>query len=175
MGRDKAMLTLPHGSRFLDQAIERASQVADEVVLFGADRYPTHCRAFVDQSPRRGPAGGIATALALAQRESFAACLVTPVDMPLLSVDDLRGLKRTWLEQPEVPVCGVCQADGRLQPLAAIYPVGLHDQLKRTAESDDRSLVRWFQRNDHRQIGLPERACRNINTPDDLSREWDAT
>jgi molybdopterin-guanine dinucleotide biosynthesis protein A len=175
MGQDKAELTLPDGMRFLDHAILRAQQVADEVCLVGGNRYHANCRVVADSLPHRGPAAGVVTALQIARSESFDACLVTPVDMPLLSIDDLCKLKEAWLQQPHLPVCGVCDEDGRIQPLAAIYPVASLPQLLQTAESENRSLAGWLRSHRHCEVALPANSCRNINTPDDLSPPLPAT
>ena len=168
MGQDKAELTLPDGTRFIDHAIERAERVADEVCLVGTDRYHTKRRIFEDSLPRRGPVVGVVTALEVAQREAFDACLVTPVDMPMMTADDLHRLKQAWQREPQLPVCAVNQQDRRRQPLAAIYPVVLHAELRQVAESEHRSLMRWLRHHEHRQVILPAKSCCNINTPDDL-------
>ncbi len=166
MGRDKAMLTHPSGVTFLDYATSRADEVCDQIVLSGENRYGSLFRTLEDPLPFRGPITGIATALAMAARESFDGCLVTPVDLPFLSVEDLDKIKDTWQHAPDRLVCGVCE-DRVIQPLVAIYPTRLNERLCQIAQSEDRSLNRWIRGIDHDVVSLPSTSCQNINVPED--------
>lgn len=181
MGQDKALLMWSDGRSFLEHAIARADEICDEVCLSGRyvpndltdDRLPneaspTRYRTIDDPSPHLGPVAGVAMTLQVAKAESFSACLVTPIDMPQLTVADLQTMKEIWLANPGTPVCGKSEADGRIEPLVAIYPTSLLSQLQQLAGSEDRSLNRWLQRTDHREFLLSSDSCRNINSPQDL-------
>ncbi|MCG8648188.1 MAG: molybdenum cofactor guanylyltransferase [Pirellulales bacterium] len=168
MGRDKALATLPDGSRWIDHAVARIEPLCDEVCLSGHVRKDCPHRFIEDPRPYLGPAAGIAASLAVAAAESFAACLVTPVDMPRLTVTDLQQLHTVWQTAPDQLVCGRGEDDHHLQPLVAIYPTHLQQSLQRLAQSDNRSLLRWILDHDHTPVSLAASSCRNLNTPEDL-------
>ncbi len=169
MGSDKAMLTHSSGVSFLEHAASRAIAVCDDVCLSGGGEYESAYRNLEDPIAFQGPITGIVTALATAQRESFDACFITPVDMPRLSADDLRKLKDAWLGAPGRLVCAVSRDDGRIQPLVAIYPTALQQSLIRASRSTDRSLRRWINEIGHDEVPLPSLSCHNINAPEDLT------
>lgn len=171
MGHDKALLTHPSGISFLNHATTRASEVCDDVCLSASHPYESVYRTLEDPLAFQGPITGIVTALAIAQRESFGACLITPVDMPLLSTEDLCKLKDVWYRSPDRLVCAISASEHRIQPLVAIYPTNLTERLTGLANSDDRSLRRWIKDMDHDEVSLPAAACHNINAPEDLSLE----
>ncbi len=169
MGRDKAGLPHPAGGgTFLQHAISRLESICDAVVVSGkSDADCPGSVALEDPVAHRGPATGVAAALDYARENSFSACLVTPVDTPFLSQDDLQRLKDAWR------ACGrltVAQSD-RTEPLIAIYPTELAEELARLAKSDDRSLFRWVESQDHAAVAITARSCRNINSPGDLTDE----
>ncbi len=167
MGQDKAMLKHSSGVSFLEHAAARADQVCDQVVLSGNRPYRSNYPTMEDSLCSRGPIAGIVTALEAAHRGCFAACLVTPVDMPLLSPQQLIAIKERWLNDPDRLVCGVSQQQHRVQPLVAIYPNHLRIELRAVAQSEDRSLRRWIESIDHDEVMISQQACHNINTPED--------
>jgi molybdopterin-guanine dinucleotide biosynthesis protein A len=116
----------------------------------------------------RGPAAGIAGALSLACDNDYEACLVTPVDMPMLRTEDLAHLRHAWMRESKL-CCAVVKRTQQLQPLVAIYPVSLREAIQQLADSDDRSLSRWIKNQRFTPVSLSAEACRNINTPEDLS------
>ena len=171
MGRDKSELEHPSGGTFLSFSIDRLARVCDAVCLAGTPVKTYGRKVIPDETAGRGPVGGIAAALAHAGSAGFTGCLVTAVDLPDLTVDDLMQLSRVWRLQPDRLVCARTDTDSRLQPLIAIYPTAFRDRLRRLAESEDRGLQRWLRRQDSITMTLPGAACRNINTPEDLGGE----
>ncbi|WP_345686292.1 molybdenum cofactor guanylyltransferase [Novipirellula caenicola] len=165
MGRDKAALVHADGVSFLQHAIDRLSNLCDRVVVSGRTSIDHSVEMIEDPVTNRGPATGIAAALQYADRHGFAACLVTPVDMPRLTVDHLSGLVDDWQSADEITVA---ESD-RVQPLVGIYPVRFADPLQRLAQSEDRSLFRWLGLQDHHRVTLPTSDCHNVNTPEDLT------
>ena len=165
MGYDKASLVHADGTSFLQHAIDRLCDLCDAVIVSGHTSIDHSVETIDDPVAHRGPATGIAAALEYAARHGFAACLVTPVDMPLLTATHLSGLVDQWQKQDEITVA---ESD-RVQPLVGVYPVRFADPLKRLAESESRSLFRWLGSQDHHRVTLPASCCHNVNTPEDLT------
>lgn len=173
MGQDKSTLQFPNGTTYLEHAVSRLEMVCDAVVISG----PKHQQRpgssdlrsgdsiVPDPVAYQGPATGIAAALGFAAARSFAACLFTPVDMPDLGAEDLRKLKTAW-EQSRVLTVATAE---QLQPLVAVYPISLKEELDLLAGSEDRSLIKWIASQSCTHVSLPAAACRNINTPEDLA------
>ncbi|MFG0261533.1 MAG: molybdenum cofactor guanylyltransferase [Novipirellula sp. JB048] len=165
MGRDKAALMHPGGQTYLAHAIERLAALCDAVVVSGVSTVDHDRPTILDRVAHRGPASGVAAALEFASRHGFAACLVTPVDMPRLSELHLRSLQQAWHAEDRITVA---ESDV-LEPLVGIYPIRFAASLQRLAESERRSLSRWLGSQDHRRVTLPAASCHNINTPEDLT------
>jgi molybdopterin-guanine dinucleotide biosynthesis protein A len=165
MGRDKATLPMPGGGNFLDYAVQRVAKVCDAVAISGPHQSSVGIHEIPDPVAFTGPATGIAASLRFARAASFTACLFTPVDMPYLTNRDLLMLWEHWQLTSRLTVAS-CRC---VQPLVGIYPVSLADALESLATSDDRSLSRWIQLQDHERVELPVSSWRNINTPDDLA------
>lgn len=164
MGRDKATLPHPQGGTFLAHAIHRLQNVCDAVAVSGTCSL-AHCETIIaDSQPHLGPAIGIAAALHHAAQHGFAACLITPVDVPALDAAALQSLKSTWQTTGHITIAHT----DRLQPLIGVYPIDLADAIAELANSDDRSLMRWLQQCDIQSVSLSPRVCRNVNTPQDL-------
>lgn len=168
MGRDKAMIQHPDGGTFCSHAVHRLESLCEEVCLVGNLATPTELSRLDDTVPDAGPAGGVASALQHAASKQFDGVLVTPVDMPLLSTEDLRLLCDSWMEQPTQITVAVAGKDQKIEPLVAIYPVRFADLVQALATGRDRSLNRWVVTHSHQRVKLPTTACSNFNTPEDL-------
>ena len=167
MGTDKSTLLHASGKTFLQHSAERLTSVCDDVVV-STDQPAPNFQVVLDATAQRGPVVGVASALGYAETHEFDACFVTPVDMPDLSVDDLTAVKQQWQSQPRRLVCAVSEADARIQPLVAIYPVTFLDALIELSRSEHRSLSRWIEARPHTKVTLSTASCRNVNSPDDL-------
>lgn len=174
MGRDKAALPHPHGGTFADHAIGRLQCLCRDVAVAGGDPTPgtsacwTSVNVIPDPAAHLGPVTGIAAAMSQCAPISTGAVLVTPVDMPYLTSDELHSLLEAWEgtrdDHPPQPM--VATFDGlQREPLVAVYPVALLASLKHLAASGDRSLNRWLQLQPHRLHRLSPEAAANINTP----------
>lgn len=175
MGRDKCSIAVsPGGPTFLQHAIERLAACCDMVVVSQAHnavvRHDDGPIAYVrDDEADRGPVGGLVAALRHARRLSRPAVLVTPVDVPDLTVADCQHLWRAHHEHKTQIILATSTADDRWQPLVAVYPVDLIESLTRLADSDDRSLMRFLQREPSRSrvhpVIVPAAHLRNVNRP----------
>ena len=88
-----------------------------------------------------------------------------PLICPNLTTPDLNPLKRAWLADERLTVA----CSERLEPLVAIYPVALAGDVDQLARSEDRSLLKWLSAQAPATVNLTPLACRNINTPEDLT------
>jgi molybdopterin-guanine dinucleotide biosynthesis protein A len=162
MQRDKAKL-VHQGRTYLEHAIERLQQVADQVVISGCTDVPHHLQTIADPVDFQGPVVGINAALAFAIQHEFAACLVMPIDTPNLTVADLLRLRDRWRIDDSLMVA----VSDRIEPLIGIYPVAFAGAIDRLARSDDRSLYRWVESQPYSPLPCPADHLRNINTPED--------
>jgi molybdopterin-guanine dinucleotide biosynthesis protein A len=172
MGRDKATLLHASGATFLSLAVNRVRAVCDQVCVSTAPgpipADVTDVHQICDAVAYQGPIRGVLQCLDFAKHHGFAACLVTPVDMPYLDADHLRALRDAWLRDSDQLICATATGSHQLEPLVAIYPIRLADSIRLAAASDDRSLNRWMQRHQPILVSLPGQASRNVNTPADL-------
>ena len=165
MGVDKAGLPHPAGGSFLEFAVRRADSVCDSVCVSGDCQSNHPFEVIADFAAHQGPVVGIAASLQVADQRGYEACLVTPVDTPLLAVENLVDLVDDWTATRELTIAKTLSP----QPLIGIYPTTLAGPLRQLAHSDDRSLMHWLEGQHHRCVALPEQVCRNINTPEDFS------
>ncbi|MGI9473048.1 MAG: molybdenum cofactor guanylyltransferase [Rubripirellula sp.] len=165
MGRDKATLAHPEGGTFVSHAIERVRPLCEEVCIAGSFSSTVDVPVLEDPVAHEGPIVGILQALAFADQKGFAACLVTPVDMPYLSSEDLERLQQAWAMHQQL-CCGREESNGQIQPLVAVYPVSHAESLANHARND-RSLVEWLKTQTAIEVPLSPSACHNVNKPED--------
>lgn len=168
MGRDKAALPHPDGTTYVHHAIERMHEVCAQVCVAGQCAIPVEVPVLKDIIAHQGPMTGILNALLHAAEQGLHACLVTPVDMPRLSAQDLVRFRDTWCAYHTICV-GRDTKSRQIQPLVAVYPVTVTDALASYAERD-RSLAGWLAKQSVKEVMLSANACHNVNTPDDLVR-----
>ena len=165
MGRDKACLLHPDGTTYVRHAIDRMREVCDQVCVAGRCSTSVDVPVLEDPVAYQGPITGILNALVYADKHTCKAALVTPVDMPQLSSQDLARFVNAWASQHTICV-GRESMSGQIQPLVAVYPVALTQSLKSYSEQD-RSLVGWISQQSPIKIALSVEACHNVNTPSD--------
>mgnify|MGYP001827462746 CR=1 FL=1 len=164
MGTDKA--ALPHaGTTFLVHAINRLGKVCESVAVSGQTQAAHNVAVIDDPIKHQGPATGIAASLRFARKNQFDACLITPVDTPALTDDDLSRLCDAWQRDHGLTVAHT----DRIEPLVAIYPVDLADSIDKLSNSKDRSLHRWIAGQEHTALPCATDHLHNINTSEDLS------
>jgi molybdopterin-guanine dinucleotide biosynthesis protein A len=171
-GSDKGLLPLA-GEPLIAHAIRRLRpQVAE--LLISANRHQDIYRTFgcrvVSDDPGlrfRGPLAGILAAMAIAETPYL---LTAPCDAPLLPLDYAQRMCAA-LERNPAAVC-VAVSAGYWQPVFALLPVVLRDDLAAWLATGQGGVGRWLQRHQPAQVVFPDRPTlfRNINTPEDLAQ-----
>ncbi|MGB0757954.1 MAG: molybdenum cofactor guanylyltransferase [Rubripirellula sp.] len=172
MGRDKSEIHHENGQTFLEHAVDRLRPICNEVCLAGNAKSRADLVALPDPIPNQGPLFGLLHALDYAANRmgtntNYQACLITPVDMPHLTTDDLSKLVLSWRTNNGLTYA-VSGPKRTRQPLVGIYPLHFHRALALHAKTDS-SLTRWLEHQDATQIALDEAHCQNINRPEDLT------
>jgi len=174
MGRDKLLLELPDGRRLVQ--VPATALVETCSALLAPGLRPEHApflpgfQGLADALPEAGPLAGLVAGLEAA---------ATP--WALVLAGDLGGaggwlaaLQEEAESDPEralLPEDG----DGRLQPLAAAWPVALAPELRRALEAGERSLrhclppgsFRIWPYELARRAARLEHPFRNVNRPED--------
>ena len=170
-GADKA-LAVWRGKTLLEHSLAGLEGCAERFVIGGdAARYgfagfPVH----PDPEPHQGSLSGLARALEIAAQPRVA---VTACDMPRLS-----GAYWTFLSSLEPADAIIPQnADGRLEPLAAIYAKACLAPVRAALELDQLRMTEWLERVSVRVVPWSDvesrfgpDAFRNVNTRADLER-----
>lgn len=179
MGQCKAALPASGGRSFLQRAIGELSRCTDLIAVSAnpaqtplAGIEPAELNAevtvIVDQASQRGPAEGLLRGMEFAITNQCTGVLLVPVDLPFLPDHELRAIVDAFCESPtEIAIAVSERSPDRLEPLVALYPVTLREELESLVSSDDRSLYRFVQRHPHRTVRLSARALTNINEPHD--------
>lgn len=178
MGTCKSELPHPSGGTFLDHAITQLSGCCEHVACSLAARsaastpvLPDDVHAIFDTIPDSGPAEGVCRAVDLAKTIGCTGVLVMAVDLPALDTAHLQRLVAKFWESSDRAVVAISDdttADKRLQPLVAIYPVSMQDDLRILARSASRGLYRFLAGCDYVAVELPAAVLHNVNLPDDL-------
>lgn len=169
MGRDKALLPLADSQLLWQRQLGVLERLgAAEILLSGSRRegMPEHVRSVEDAQPGLGPLAGLVAAL---ERISTARLVALAIDLPEMSPEYLMQL-----EGGAVP-----SLRGRLEPLAAVYPVECLPLARERLASPDRSLQSFVLAAE--ALGLlrivdvapdDERLFVNWNRPSDLPQSF---
>jgi molybdenum cofactor guanylyltransferase len=171
-GRDKGLLPLA-GEPLIAHGVRRLRpQVAE--LLISANRhqevYRTYgCRVIGDRPDQRfrGPLAGVLAALDAARTPYL---LTAPCDSPLLPLD---YAARMWATlERERATASVAYGEDRWQPVFALLPVALRDDLAAWLAAEPGGVGRWLHRHRPSRVEFADDAAlfRNINTPEDLAR-----
>lgn len=167
MGVDKAQLSLA-GVPLIERVVAALREISEEVLVASGDgeRLPGEWRQIPDALPDAGPVGGVLAGLAVARTPLLA---VLAVDLPNPDPALLRWLARQHAGEPAV----VPHADGRLQPLHAVYDVSAREALVQAVSAGQRSLTRILPALGARVVTQEEWShlsqgafAINLNTPD---------
>jgi molybdopterin-guanine dinucleotide biosynthesis protein A len=180
-GREKALLDLA-GRPMLAHILKRfAPQVARVAIYANGD--PARFAAFglpvlSDQMPDHpGPLAGILAALRWVASEGVGADRVATVssDTPFIPADLVARLAGVSAEGGDR--IAVARSGGRVHPLAALWPLGIADELEHALATGQRGVQRWVEMQgmtvvDFNPIRIGERSIDpflNVNTPGDLA------
>ena len=172
MGRNKALMTLA-GRRLVDRVLAVLSSVLDDLLMVtnSPELYADlGVRMVPDVVAGKGALGGIHSAL---HHAAAPHCLVVACDMPFLNADFLRYI----VDQRATYDVVVPIADGRPQPLHAVYGKACLQPIARRLESDRLHVVGFFPDVRVREVTAQELAAfdpeglsfRNLNTPEEFA------
>jgi molybdenum cofactor guanylyltransferase len=158
MGRDKALLPWKGGT-LLAHVAGVVREAVGNVTIIGRGAHP-------DLIPDCGPLGGLLTAFAAttAERVVLVAC-----DMPNLTPDLLRGM----IAVPGDAV--VCETQGRLHPLCAVYHRSLQSQVASAVQNRSLKMHDFLSRFPVQRYPVQDPALlKNLNTPNDWEGDFAA-
>ena len=173
MGADKALLSHPNGTSWLEAQVQLLRSADLEVcVLTGHGSHHQllgTLEGVTVQAEPWQPAGPLWALSCVLHDRDDEALLTVPVDMPGLRQEVIQQLISRWSMQPSRAL--VADDGSRLQHLLGIYPCGalyrkaLDDEL---TKGESRWHV-WLERIPHDSLKLPPDQLVNINRPGDLA------
>jgi molybdopterin-guanine dinucleotide biosynthesis protein A len=171
-GRDKGLLPLA-GEPLIAHGVRRLRPQVAELLISAnrhQDRYGEFGCRVVGDDPElqfRGPLAGILAAMDAARMPYL---LTAPCDSPLLPPD---YAQRMWagLEREGASV-SVAFGEGGWQPVFALLPVTLRDDLGQWIAEGQGGVGRWLQRHRPARVEFADwpMLFRNVNTPEELAR-----
>jgi molybdenum cofactor guanylyltransferase len=170
MGHDKALLVLGQ-QNLLQLTLEKTSALATRPVIIGdRNKYAKYGEVIEDVIPGCGPLSGIHAALCATPSDRN---LIVSVDMPLMTPEFLRWLLQ--LASTSDAIATVPQAEGRNQPLCAVYRRAARDVVEQALRAGEYKVGRLFTLLPTRSVpesewtsaGFSPGIFRNINTPED--------
>jgi molybdopterin-guanine dinucleotide biosynthesis protein A len=171
MGRDKAWLEIGGQPLLARQIATVRAAGAMEVFISGranVDYSVFGCQVLQDRFPDAGPLAGIEAALAAATHPLL---LVLAVDLPEMPPQFLRWLTAGCAESSGLIPC----LNGRIEPLAAVYPRSAHTLAAMQIRNDDKAVRAFAERCEQaglvRFAAVPSDNARwfaNWNSPADL-------
>lgn len=161
MGADKADLLIGDQT-FLQIQIEKGRQLGIQDIQVSGYR-GTHCDIPVtwDRFPDKGPLGGLESCLRRAKHEK---CLVLSVDVPLVSVEELKKLLDASRQSEASAV--ILKSGQKEQPLIAVYHRRLADAMLKEISDGKGSVFSLLNRIGYwvYESAAPEETLININT-----------
>ena len=171
MGQDKAFVEFD-GETLLERMLRTARSVSTNVGLVGdPEKFAQYAPTTPDVFPARGPLGGIHAALRSSRTELN---LMLAVDMPFVRTDFLRYLSEE--AGAAAATVTVPQANGRLQPLCAVYRRDFADVAETALAKGENKVTRLFApkithiitQEDIERLEFPASMFDNLNTREDL-------
>jgi len=165
MGEPKALLKLPSGRTFLENALDLLSQLTDVQIIAGgepelAKGLNYQSRWIKDLHPRYGPLAGIEAALATQLGSGY---LVVACDQPRLSVKLLSRLLKGDMKRIHA-----FQVEADIIPLPLYAPQSAENSLLNIMGGANKSARYFIEACDYELIHLPREEVpllQSINTP----------
>lgn len=169
-GQDKGLIEV-NGKAVIDEIL---AQITPHVgsVLINANRhleqYEQRYHKVIEDTMTgfQGPLAGLLTGL---REASTAFVLTLPCDAPRLPE---KLVERMCMSLPSPDSIAVAHDGERLQPVYALVPVSLADDLQQFLESGQRKIRVWYQQHGMTKVDFSDQptAFHNINTPADKAR-----
>ncbi len=156
MGRDKASLPFA-GETLLGHAARRLFRWCEDVVVVARPEQvlpplPEGVRVVHDERPEQGPLGGLAPGLRAAASDHVFA---TACDVPFLSSALVEALFAAAADRD----VAVCEADGYMQPLTAVYRSSLASSIDDLLDAGRRRPVFLYEQADTCTLNESEVRC----------------
>jgi len=138
MGENKAEMML-RGEPLLTRVAHRLSSVVDDLLVIGPQSLASlapHARVVEDALPAMGPLGGLYTALIAT---TSAHIFLVACDMPFIRPGLVRAMLAFAETRCDAEVVAL-EANGRVQPLHAVYARGCLPAVERLLQASDHSL-----------------------------------
>jgi molybdopterin-guanine dinucleotide biosynthesis protein A len=170
MGRDKATLEW-RGVPLWTCQLEKLRALTSNIFVsarFAVPWRPADVKLVIDEPPSRGPLSGVTASLGTIDTDCV---LVLAVDMPFITVSQLKKV----CDWAKPGVGAVPVVNGRLEPLAAVYPKCCESIFAEALNGPDHSLRQVVGRLIALQLvrqisvsGAARRLYRSVNSPVDL-------
>jgi molybdenum cofactor guanylyltransferase len=170
MRRDKATLEW-RGRPLWACQFEKLRALTSNIFVstrFAVPWRPADVKLVIDKSPSRGPLSGLTASLAIMETDCL---LVLAVDMPYITLSHLKKL----CDSAEPGVGAVPVVNGKVEPLAAVYPKGAGSIFAEALNGTDHSLQQLVRRLTGLELvreiaigGAADRFYRSVNYPADL-------
>jgi molybdopterin-guanine dinucleotide biosynthesis protein A len=152
----------------IEHVLRTLRNVTDSIIIIGPKHIYdyTGCDVFEDIYPKKGPLGGIYTALTHSQTERN---LVLSCDIPSVDTETLQIICNHSTEYSIV----VPEYLGQLEPLCAIYNKSLLPAVENALKNDELGMRRFVSRMPHETLAFDTTELnpfRNINTADELNQ-----
>lgn len=182
MKKNKAFLEI-EGETFLARAVKTLSAVCQKPVrvvlktqqVYMTDRFPENAEAIYDATDFESPLDGLHKALmdAFMRKTKFA--VVLAVDLPFVTGSVIEKLAETIQSSNKFLAVVPRQADGKPQPLAAVYNAkycfyALQNYLEKTPNGSVRDFLETISTRyvDQNKLSENEKVFFNINYPADF-------
>lgn len=170
-GRDKGLLSLA-GEPLIAHGVRRLRPQVAELLISANHHHDAYrvygCRVVADEpdSRFRGPLAGVLAALRAAETPYL---LTAPCDSPWLPADYAQRMLAA-LERERVTV-SVAYGEGCWQPVFALLPMALRDDLAAWLVAGEGGVGRWLRRYRPARVEFADwpMLFRNVNTPEELA------
>lgn len=168
MGQDKSLLRF-EGQPMIQRVAQQLEPMLDQVVIGGnaPDKYEfLNLEVIADQRPDHGPLMGIVSCLS---ESHFDLNFVTGCDIPVMN----QGLiEKLAIEAEDFDLVVPRSADGRLEPLFAVYRKSVIQSARAILSQGGRKISDLFERVRVKYVEMPGGDWyRNLNTMEDYREE----
>ncbi|HSI70180.1 MAG TPA: molybdenum cofactor guanylyltransferase [Gillisia sp.] len=166
MGRDKGLVLLD-GRPMVSYVLKALSNIdiSINIIAHDSEYEKFGVPVYSDIIAEKGPLGGLLTAFSNTKAN---AVLLISCDMPLVTSEAIQQL----LDLAEMDRIIAATVEGRINPLFAIYPVTLKEEVKKRIQDGNLKMTDFILENKHTLVPSISRKMpdifRNINTPEEL-------